>query len=40
MTRACAAVLEAGVRAHPEDWHALQRMFTDGGPAAGAGGAP
>ena len=40
MTRACVAVLEAGVRAHPEDWHALQRMFTDGGAAVGAGGAP
>jgi len=38
MTRACARVLEAGVRAHPEDWHALQRVFTDAGPADGGGG--
>lgn len=28
MTQACADVLGAGIREHPEDWHMLQRVFT------------
>jgi KDO2-lipid IV(A) lauroyltransferase len=34
MTQQLARVFEAGIRAHPEDWHMLQRVFTadlDGG---------
>ena len=27
MTQACADVLAAGIAAHPEDWHMLQRVF-------------
>jgi KDO2-lipid IV(A) lauroyltransferase len=27
MTQACADALEAGIRAHPQDWHMLQRVF-------------
>lgn len=28
MTQACADALATGIRAHPEDWHMLQRVFT------------
>ena len=27
MTQACADSLAAGIAAHPEDWHMLQRVF-------------
>ena len=27
MTQAVARVFEEGIRAHPEDWHMLQRVF-------------
>jgi phosphatidylinositol dimannoside acyltransferase len=29
MTQAVARVFEEGIRAHPEDWHMLQRVFVD-----------
>jgi KDO2-lipid IV(A) lauroyltransferase len=40
MTQACADALASGLRAHPEDWHMLQRVFVadlvpDQAPAAG-----
>jgi len=28
MTQQVAGVYEAGIRAHPQDWHMLQRVFT------------
>ena len=28
MTQQLARVFEAGIRAHPQDWHMLQRVFT------------
>src|SRR5262249_20142217 len=51
MTQEVARVFEAGIAAHPQDWHMLQRVFTAdldlsrlaaaeaGGPAGGAAGA-
>ena len=27
MTQACADALADGIRAHPQDWHMLQRVF-------------
>ena len=29
MTQACADLVSAGIRAHTEDWHMLQRVFLD-----------
>lgn len=41
MTQDCVDALAAGVRAHPEDWHMMQRVFTaDLDPARLAAGRP
>ena len=43
MTQQVAGVYEAGIRAHPQDWHMLQRVFAADldpdrlAPAGGAG---
>ena len=41
MSQACADALAAGIAAHPEDWHMLQRVFVaDLDPARGPAGGP
>ncbi|MFC6883111.1 MULTISPECIES: phosphatidylinositol mannoside acyltransferase [Actinomadura] len=37
MTQELARVFEAGIRAHPEDWHMLQKVWVDDLPGAGRG---